>query len=123
MIKEKITYIDYRGKERTEEFRFNLNEAEVIEMMAVSEEDLTEKFRRIAEKKDANEIMATFKDLLFRSYGEIDEDGRHFVKSKELSTAFFQTEAYNKMFMRLITEPDYAAAFIAGVFPEKKETK
>ena len=32
MLKKTITYNDYNGAERTEDFYFNLTEAEVVEM-------------------------------------------------------------------------------------------
>lgn len=118
MLKETIEYEDFNGKKRTEDFYFNLNESEVLEMAAVSETDLAEKLRKVVEANDGAAIMATFKDLLARAYGEKSEDGRHFVKSKEISEAFFQTPAYNILFVRLVTQPDYTAKFIEGIIPQ-----
>lgn len=120
MIKETIKYIDYRGNERTEDFYFNLNETEIIEMLAVSPEDLVEKFKKIVEANDGNAIMKTFKEFLLKSYGEISEDGRQFVKDDgKRAQAFSQTEAYNIMFKRLVTDADYAAKWVSGMLPQK----
>lgn len=118
MLKETITYKDYNGKERTEDFYFNLTKSEIVERAAVSETDYAEKLKTIIKASDGSKIMETFKQFLFDSYGEKSEDGRRFMKSQELSKAFSETEAYNVLFMRLVTDPDYAANFIRGILPE-----
>lgn len=89
MLKQSITYKDYNNIERTEDFYFNLTQAEIVEMVAMSDEDLAEKLKKIVEAKNGTEIMRTFKDILFRSYGEKSSDGKRFVKSQEISKSFF----------------------------------
>lgn len=124
MIKETIEYEDFKGKKRTEEFYFNLSETELVEMAAERDGDLGENLQKIIQANDGNKIMAVFKDLLTRSYGVISEDGRSFEKKNgDLARDFFETAAYNKMFMRMVTDPEYAAAFIAGVIPQGIQTK
>lgn len=123
MLKETIKYVDYNGIERTEDFYFNLSETEIIEMASTTEGDLAEELKKMVESKDGSRIMKTFKDLVSRAYGEKSADGRRFVKSPEISKAFFETEAYNKLFMRLVTEPEYAANFIAGIIPQEVKPK
>ena len=44
-------------------------------------------------------------------------DGKRFIKSEELSTAFSQTEAYSQLFMELATDADAAAKFVNGIIP------
>lgn len=119
MIKETIEYEDYNGVKRKEDFYFNLTEAEVVEMVALSKEDLAEKLKKIVAANDGDEIMKTFKDIMLRAYGEKSEDGKRFVKGENfaLAKAFTETPAYNIIFMRLVTDPDYAASFINGVIP------
>jgi hypothetical protein len=53
------------------------------------------------------------------SYGEKSLDGVRFIKSPELSLAFSQTDAYNKLFMELMSDGSAAAAFINSVIPEE----
>jgi len=119
MLKQTITYKDYNGKERTEDFFFHLSKAEVVEMLAVSEEDLGEKMKKIVEANDGNAIMRTFKELLFKAYGEKSEDGRRFMKDEgRLAKAFSETEAYTIIFLRLVTEPDFASTFVNGIIPK-----
>ena len=117
MIKKTITYTDYNGVERTENFYFNLSKAEVIEMEMGTEGGMAESIQKIIDAKDAPAIIRVFKDLVLRAYGEKSDDGRRFMKSKEISEAFSQTEAYSQIFMELATDSDAAAKFINGIVP------
>lgn len=117
MLKRVIEYEDYDGNKRKEEFRFNLTKAELMEMEVATSGGMVKKIQRITEAQDGAEIMALFKDIILRSYGEKTPDGKRFIKSKELSEAFSQTEAYNILFMELVTDPDKANAFISAIIP------
>lgn len=117
MIKKTITYTDYNGVSRTEDFYFNLNQAELMEMELSTDGGLAEMIRKIVAAKDAPAIIKIFKDLILKAYGEKGADGKHFVKSKEISTAFSQTEAYSQLFMELSTNAESAAEFVNGIVP------
>ena len=117
MLKKTITYTDYNGVERTEEFRFNLTKAEIMEMKMSISGGLTEMINRIVAAQDAPAILKVFKDLILRSYGIKSADGKQFIKSKELSDAFAQTEAYSILFMELATDADAGAKFVNGIIP------
>lgn len=119
MIKETIKYTDYNGAERTEDFYFNLTEAEVMEMELTTEGGLAELITRIVNAKDIPAIIKIFKELIFKAYGEKSADGRRFIKSEELSIAFSQTEAYSKLYMKLATDADAAANWVNGIVPAK----
>lgn len=117
MLKKTITYTDYEGNERTEDFFFNLNQAETLEMELSTSGGMTQMINRIIAAKDAPAIIQVFKDLLLKAYGEKSPDGKRFIKSDELSTAFSQTEAYSKLFVELATSPDAAAEFVNNLVP------
>lgn len=117
MVKKTVTYTDYNGVERTEDFYFNLSEAEIMEMEMGTSGGLAEMITKIVAAQDAPQIIKIFKDLVLRSYGEKSPDGKRFMKSKEISTAFSQTEAYSKIFIELATDADAAAKFVNGVVP------
>lgn len=119
MLKKTITYADYNGVERTEDFYFNLSEAEVMEMEMSTVGGLAEMIRGIIAAQDAPAIIKTFKDLILKAYGEKSPDGKRFIKSDELAASFSQTEAYSKLFMELATDADSAAAFVNGILPHK----
>lgn len=117
MLKRTITYPDYNGGTRTEDFYFNLTQAEITEMELSVDGGLVEMINRIVAAQDGRQIIATFKDIILRAYGEKSPDGKRFVKSQELRDAFSQTEAYSKLFMELATDADAAAAFVNGIVP------
>ncbi len=118
MLKKTITYTDYNGVERTEDFYFNLSRAEITEMEMSTSGGLSEMIQNIVAAQDVPAIIKVFKDLLLKAYGEKSPDGKHFVKSEELSKAFSQTEAYSELFMELATDADAAAAFVNGIVPQ-----
>jgi hypothetical protein len=123
MLKKSIKYTDYDGNVREEDFYFNMTKAELIEMQVGTAGGLEKKLRKIVASQDGGEIMAVFKDIITRAYGEKSDDGKRFVKSKELSDGFFQTEAYSELFMELTTDADKAAIFIKGVLPADLDTE
>ena len=117
MLKKTIKYVDFDGNEREETFYFNLTQAEIAEMELSIEGGLAAKINKIIETKDNPTIIALFKDVIGKAYGEKSADGKYFVKSDEVRNAFMATEAYSVLFMELATNPDAAAAFINGIVP------
>lgn len=122
MYKETITYTDYNGEERTEDFYFNLTKAELMKLELGTTGGITHKYERIVAAKDAEEIMREFEKILAMSYCEKSDDGRRLVKSPELYKAFSETEAYSELFMKLITDADYSSKFIKGICPKVPES-
>ena len=118
MIKKTIEYVDYNGENRKEEFYFNLSKAEVMEMEMSKNGGLSEYIQRIVKSSDNAAIIALFKEIICKSYGEKSLDGKRFIKNKELTEAFVQTEAYSELFMELATNADEAAAFVNGIIPK-----
>ena len=118
MIKKTITYTDYNGTERKEDFYFNLTKAEVMEMEMSTSGGLAEMITRIVAAQDAPAIIKIFKELVLKAYGEKSPDGKRFIKSEDIATAFSQTEAYSQLFMELATDADAAAAFVNGIVPK-----
>lgn len=117
MLKKTITYHDYNGVEYTQDFYFNLSKAEIMEMELGTTGGLAEMIQKIVAAQDAPSIIKVFKDLILKSYGEKSDDGKRFIKSAEISTAFSQTEAYSELFMELATNAEAAAAFVNGIVP------
>ena len=119
MLKKIITYTDYNGVERTEPFYFNLSKAELMEMELGVTGGMTEMLNKIIAAKDAPSLMKTFKEIIMKAYGVKSDDGKRLIKSEELSIAFTQTEAYNVLFMELITDDKAAADFVNGIIPNE----
>lgn len=123
MFKKTITYTDYNGVERTEDFYFNLTRAEVTEMELSTTGGLTTMIEKIVAEQDSKAIVETFKKIILASYGEKSADGRRFIKNDEVRDSFAQTEAYSDLFMELASDADAAAEFINGVAPAMPVTE
>lgn len=119
MLKKTITYNDYNGVERTEDFYFNLSKAEILEMEMGTSGGLAEMIQKIVAAQDTPSIIRVFKDLVLKAYGEKSPDGKRFIKSEEISTEFSQTEAYSQLFMELATDSEAGAAFVNGIVPKE----
>ena len=117
MLKKTVTYVDYNGVERTEDFYFNLSKAEVTEMELSVEGGFSKMLEEIVKSNDNARILELFKEMVLKAYGEKSADGRRFIKSKELVEAFSQTEAYSEIFMELAMDEKAAAAFVNGIMP------
>ena len=115
MLKKTITYEDFDGNKRTEDFYFNLSKAEVLEMEMGISGGMTQMLNKIIAAQDGGRIIKTFKDIILKAYGEKSPDGKRFIKSEEISTAFSQTEAYSQLFMELATNADAAATFVNSI--------
>lgn len=120
MLKKTISYTDYDENKRTEDFYFNLNQAELTEMEMSHNGGLSKIIERVIETRDEKQIIKIFKDLILKAYGEKTPDGKRFVKSQELRNSFAQTEAYSDLFMKLATDAGEAAAFVNGITPAKQ---
>lgn len=118
MLKKTIKYVDCNEIEREEDFYFNLTEAELMEMEYGTTGGFSEMIKKIIAAQDTPTIMKIFKELLLKSYGEKSPDGKRFIKSEEISTAFSQTEAFSKLFMELATDDVKAADFVNGIIPK-----
>jgi hypothetical protein len=117
MLKKTVKYVDYNGVERVEDFYFNLTKAEVAEMEMSVEGGFSAMLQELVKSKDNVRIVQLFKEMVLKAYGEKSQDGRRFVKSKEISEAFAQTEAYSEIFMELALNEEAAAAFVNGIMP------
>ena len=118
MLKKTIKYTDYDGNEREEDFYFNLSRAEVTEMELSKEGGMSEYIKKISAAQNAPELIKLFKEIITKSYGEKSLDGKRFIKNKELTEAFIQTEAYSELFVELASNADEAVKFINGIMPK-----
>lgn len=117
MIKKTISYTDYDGNQRTEDFYFNLSKPELIEMQTSEVGGLEKKIEKISKEQDIKKIIELMKDIIQRSYGVKSDDGKRFIKNQEILDDFMQSEAYSELFMELATDADAASAFINGILP------
>lgn len=114
---ENIKYVDYDGKERTEEWYFNLTRSEVIGMDLEFKGGLEANLKSLIAEQDGHRLNDFFRRFILNSVGKKSPDGRRFIKSQEIRDEFEQTPAYDELFIRLITDATAAAEFLNGVIP------
>ena len=118
MYKKTITYEDYNNVTRTEDFYFNLTQAELAEMEFGTSGGLADMLTQISKSMDQPSIIAMFKKIILAAYGVKSPDGKYFRKTEEIRNDFMSTEAYSILFMELASDSDSASEFINGVIPK-----
>ena len=119
MYKKTITYEDYNGSTRTEDFYFNLTEAEVTEMQLSVKGGFAEMINNMVKANDLGSLIGIMKEMIIKSYGIKSEDGRRFIKKPEYVEEFTETPAFSALYMELATDEKAAANFINKVMPAK----
>lgn len=117
MLKKTITYNDLDGNPRTDDFYFNLTVAECTEMELGVKDGLSGMLTEIVRSSNGAEIISMFKMIIGKAYGIKSEDGIRFIKSEKLFEAFTQTDAWNILFMELVTNAEKSAEFMNGIIP------
>lgn len=119
MLKKTITYEDWNGETRTEDFYFNLTRTELVEMEVglIPGKSLTETLQTLITDNDMGTIVKTIKDIVLRAYGEKSSDGKRFVKNQDVRDSFEQNPAYDILYMELATDSEKAADFLNGIMP------
>lgn len=125
MLKKTITYTDYNGVKRTEDFYFNLSKAEVFDMEIGVVGGMAEWINKLIATQDTPALAAIFKDMVLKAYGEKSADGKKFMKidanGHKLSNEFAQTEAFSVLYMELALDANKASEFVNGIMPEFTE--
>lgn len=124
MLKKTITYSDYNGQERTDDFYFNLTKTELLEMDSEYDGGMEACFRRYVATDNNKALFQVFKNMVLKSYGEKSYDGKRFEKKNgELAAAFAETNAYDVLMMELATDIDAATAFFTSLIPADLKDK
>lgn len=117
MIKKTMTYKDYNGNERTEDFYFHLTKAELLELEMSHAGGFSVAIERLIKEQDAAKIISIFKDIIKLAYGVKSDDGKRFIKNEKVFEEFKETEAYSDLFMSLAMDADAATDFVNGLMP------
>lgn len=116
----KKTYKDFNDQKRTEEFHFYLTKAEVVEWLSTQGDYTLDKvIEKLIKTSNVKDTIAVFKDLIYRSYGEISLDGRRFMKDETTKKNFVETQAFSDIFMEIASDGKKAAEFINGILPKE----
>ena len=118
MLKKTIKYTDYDGNVREEDFYFNLNKSELIELSVSKDGGIETVLTRLIKQQNVKEILEIIQKLILKAYGEKSDDGKVLLKSDEISQRFKCTEAYNELFCDLAEDSKKALEFIHGLIPK-----
>ncbi len=118
MLKKTITYDDYNDNTVTDDFFFNFTKLELMEK-ELQLGGLETTIKRLTETNNNEEAYHLFKHLIMASYGKKSEDGKRFIKSKELTESFEQSPALSELIIEFLQKPELGAAFIEGTLPAK----
>ena len=123
MIKKTITYEDYLGNVRTEDFYFNLSKNELRDMQSSVDGGLNVQFERMVNAKNTTEIYNTFVKIVHAAYGELSPDGRYLLKEDDeghkLYKKFIQSPAYDVLMDEICKDETTIAAFYNGIVPKE----
>ena len=121
MLKKTVTYEDWNGRTRTEDFYFNLTRTECAELEygLVPGKSLSDSFQIFVESNDIAEIIKAMKEVVLKAYGVKSEDGRRFMKNDEIRTAFLESPVFDEIYMELATDSDKAADFLVNIMPKE----
>lgn len=121
MIKKTISYEDFDGNTRTQDYWFHLSEREIAKLELETPGGFQKKVNDILNAKSQIELIRLFEDLIKMSYGVKSADGVHFIKNDEVWEEFASTNAYNNLYMELVTNTDKAVEFFNGIIPKPKD--
>lgn len=121
MIKKSVTYKDFLGQTRTDTFRFNLTEDEMMDLIKEDEIFSTDHVSHVMETRDAIEMYRILRRMILASYGVLSEDGRFFRKPPEALYDFAHSAAYTQLLDELVDTDDFnkLRSFIMGIIPAK----
>lgn len=118
MYAKKIKYSDWDGNPREETWWFNLSEAELTEWELSESGGLSSVIERIKETQDVPALVNLYKEVIERSIGIKDADGRRFRKTGVFEE-FKETGAYSELYMELATDAKAGAEFVNGLISDK----
>ena len=123
MLKKTITYEDYFGTVRTEDYYFNLSQTELSDMQMSVEGGLNVMLDKMIQAKNNKDIYNTFVKIVCKAYGEVSPDGRYFLKEDEngheLWKKFKQSPAYDAIMDEICQNETTIAEFCKGIVPKK----
>ena len=121
MLKKTITYVDYLGTTRTEDFYFNLSKTELSDMQMSVEGGFNVQLEKMMNAKDNNDVYHTFVNVVLQAYGELSPDGRFHLKEDEngnkLYKKFKQSPAFDVLMDEISQSTETVAEFCKGILP------
>lgn len=118
MFKHTVKYVDFDGNNREEDLYFHLSPAEMTQFEYSVKGGMRNLLEKAIKDQDGPTLMQFFVRIVEMAYGRKTNDGRRFEKSHEIYDDFAQTNAYNALFMELVTDENFTKKFVDAVFPD-----
>ena len=118
MFKHTVKYVDFDGNNREEDLYFHLSPAEMTQFEYSVKGGMRNLLEKAIKDQDGPTLMKFFVQIVEMAYGRKTNDGRRFEKSREIYDDFAQTNAYNALFMELVTDENFTKKFVDAVFPD-----
>ena len=118
MIKETISYEDIDGNSKTMDAYFHLT---MREMRQLLKDGIQEKLDVVTSGKASTDTMFDLIDILIKtSFGKrVESNGEaHFVKDPELTEAFMNSDAYDSLLGKMMSDDQFATRFFTGLVPK-----
>lgn len=118
MIKETISYEDIDGNNKTMDAYFHLT---MREMRQLLKEGIQEKLEAVTSRKASPGDTFDLIDMLIKaSYGKrIEDNGEaRFVKNPEATKIFMESDAYDSLLSKLMSDDQFATRFFTGLVPK-----
>lgn len=122
MLKKTITCEDFDGNKYTDDYYFHLNKAELSELQLSKVGGLYAYAKNLASEdtnENREEMLKLYKDIILNSYGKKSADGKRFVKTKEMAKEFSETNAFESLYVELLTDKDAFIDFCRGIMPKE----
>lgn len=120
MYKQTVSYTNFKGEEVTEDVYFHLNKGDLVKWQ-MEDGGLGSHLAKIIALTDPGDILKEFKVILTRAYGKRSKDGKRFVKNDDISKEFAESDAMGEIILKLMTDPNAAAALINGLLPDNMD--
>lgn len=118
MIKETISYEDIDGNSKTMDAYFHLS---MREMRQLLKDGIQEKLDAVTSGKASTDTMFDLIDVLIKtSFGKrVESNGEaRFVKDPELTEAFMNSDAYDSLLGKMMSDDQFATRFFTGLVPK-----
>jgi hypothetical protein len=116
MLKQTKTFKDLDGNDVTEDFYFNLTEAELVKLHLAYDEGLEKYIETVIASGKGSKIIELFETLTRAAYGRRTPEGR-LLKKPEFFDEITASEGYSQFFMQLVTDADFGSKFVNGIMP------
>ena len=122
MLKKEVSYVDYDGNNVTETLYFNMTKTEIAAMQVRMDGKFIDYLQDLVKGNKVERLFHIFKDIVLDSYGKKSDDGRRFVKSKELRDDFEASIPFDNLMMELLQDSDKQSAFVRAILPPDMTT-